>query len=133
MSNNIREINILGLLLVSAIPALLLWVAMLVLNSFSPSLLSRRVKKMIKSSPFMQGELQMNFTDEGIEFLRELASSKINWKAFTKVIESEREFLLYSTAKEPPIFIPKRAFASNEDLNFVRYLVRTKLGDKTER
>ncbi len=132
MSNNIREINVLGLLLVSAIPALLLWVAILVLNSFSPFLHSRRVKKIINSSPFMQGEVQMNFTDEGIEFLRELVSSKINWRAFTKAIESDRQFLLYYSDKESPIFIPKRAFVSNEEINFVRCLVRAKLGDKAE-
>jgi hypothetical protein len=126
------QINILGLILFSLIPALILWVALLVLNEFSPRLISRKMKKIINSAPLIQGNLRVNFTDEGIEFLRELTESKMNWLVFTKAIESEREFLLYWGANQEPFFIPKRAFASAEDLNFVRCLMRAKLAEKAE-
>ena len=125
-----RNINILGLILFSLIPALMLWVGLLVLNLSSSHLFLRKVTKIINSSPFLQGKLQVNFTNEGIEFLRESNSAQLDWLIFTKAIESEREFLLYAGNHDLPFFIPKRAFASNEDLNFVRSLIQAKLAEK---
>jgi hypothetical protein len=127
-----QQINVSGLILFSLIPALMLWVALLVLNHFSSQLVSRRMKKVISSSPLIQGTLRVNFTDQGIEFLRELTESKLNWRVFTKAVESEREFLLYWGDNQEPFFIPKRAFNSAEDLNFVRCLMRAKLAAKAE-
>lgn len=131
MSNDISRMNIPATFLVSAIPALIMWVGILLIDVISPLPRTHSVKTLINYSPYMQGTTQMNFTDEGIEFLKELASTKMKWRAFSKVIESKSELFLYTSEKSCPIFIPKRAFNSNEDMNFIKYLITMRLADKS--
>jgi hypothetical protein len=126
------EINIVGVILFSLIPALILWVALLSLYHFSSLIAFRKMKRSTNSSPAAHDNLQINFSDEGIEFVRVLFSAKWNWLVFTKAIETEKEILLYMDDAQKPFFIPKRAFVSDEDLNFVKCLMRTKLVEKAQ-
>lgn len=71
------------------------------------------------------------FSEEGIEVLASTGSSKHEWKAFTRYVETKGLFLLYQGPVCMNIF-PKGCFGSGEADAF-RNLVQQKLGNKMDR
>ena len=71
------------------------------------------------------------FSEEGIEVSASTGSSKHEWKAFTRYIETKGLFLLYQGPMCMNIF-PKACFGSGEADAF-RNLVQQKLGNKMDR
>jgi hypothetical protein len=132
LADDKSSINYLGLITVSLLPALALGGLIYFLEQFlSPALMKRSVAKQIKSSPALNEEQAICFSTEGIEISGELFSQKIKWEAIIKAIESETDFIFYTT-RDSGKFFPKTAFVSETDANFIRCLARAKLGDKAE-
>jgi hypothetical protein len=71
------------------------------------------------------------FSEEGIEVSASTGSSKHEWKAFTRYVETKGLFLLYQGPVGMNIF-PKGCFGSGEADAF-RNLVQQKLGNKMDR
>jgi hypothetical protein len=71
------------------------------------------------------------FSEEGIEVSASTGSSKHEWKAFTRYVETKGLFLLYQGPVCMNIF-PKGCFGSGEADAF-RNLVQQKLGNKMDR
>ena len=82
MADNLAEINILGLVAFSAVPAIILGLSVYLLHRFfNPWLAKRRVTKYFESSPIMNDEKQIEFSNEGIRLTGNLSSSFVKWEA----------------------------------------------------
>jgi hypothetical protein len=96
-----------------------------------PWIAKRAITKQYKSSPIMQNEMEYTITDEYIESSNPLSGGRISWDGIIKAVESDTEFLLYASSKFSN-FLPKRVFASAEQINIFRGLVKEKLGEKAK-
>ena len=125
-------VNWLEMFFAGFVPAIFVTMIVYLLNKFSsPLTLKRAIKKQYESSPAMQEERSVVISNEGIESSGKLASGTIKWEAIIKGVESETDFIFYTTSKFSN-FIPKNAFVSEDDVNFLRCLSRAKLGDKAK-
>lgn len=83
----------------------------------------------LKSSPGLSGRQHFTFSDGGIDFKSEKASSHFAWEMLHMVKETSRVYLLYHS-KLVYNMVPKRAFRSEEDLERFCRLAVDKLGKK---
>jgi hypothetical protein len=121
MANDLPQLNILGVLLFSAIPAFVVGLCVYLMHGPLGSWLAkRRAKKHFKSSPIMNDDLLFEFSNEGIRSSGNLSSSFLKWEAFTKVVESETDLMFYTANERYLSYVPKRAFGSNDDLHSVK-------------
>jgi hypothetical protein len=102
-------------------------VAFLAAKFFTPWTIKRSVARQIKSSPAMQAPHSIVLTDASLQISSEFASATINWTAFIEAIETETDFLLYTT-KRFCQFIPKRACPSEAEWASIRELVAREVG-----
>lgn len=131
MANDLHEINVLGLALFSAIPATIAALAVCVLRGLiSPWLARRRVTKYFKSSPLMNDESVIEFSERGIKSTGNLSSSFVKWEAVVKAVESKTDLMFYTSASFPGLYIAKNAFNSDADLDSVKALLRQTLDEK---
>jgi hypothetical protein len=72
-------------------------------------------------------EQAFSFTEEGIDIRHATAEAKLDWKSWIKFRENARFFLVYPAQRMFTI-IPKRAFASPEEVDAFRELLKRKLG-----
>ena len=91
--------------LVAVIPALLLLIVALCYYTARTSL---------KSSPGLSGPQHFTFSQAGIDFRSEKASSHFAWEILHAVKETSRVYLLYHS-KLVYNMVPKRAFQSDEE------------------
>jgi hypothetical protein len=96
-----------------------------------PWIMKRVITKQYESSPILQNEMEYTITDEYIESSNPLSGGRIAWDGVVKAIESDTEFLLYSSSKFSN-FLPTRAFDSTEQIDMFRALVKEKLGEKAK-
>lgn len=132
LANDKTSINYAGLVAIAFFPALFLGVTVVLLDKYVfPFFGKQTIKRQMKSSLSFNNENEICFSDEGIEISNELSSSKLKWEAFLKAFESDSDFIFY-TSNKTSIFIPKTAFLSDADTNFLRCLSRAKLSDKAQ-
>ena len=131
LANDLNEINILGLILFSAIPAITVSVIVYFLHKILyPWLGKRRATKYFKSSPIMHDEILVEFLDEGIRSTGGLSSSLVLWGAFVKVVESQTDFMFYTGTGWPGLYIAKKAFNSDKEIDSVKVLLEQRLKEK---
>lgn len=75
-----------------------------------------------KSNPSIREPVNIEVTEEGIDFEGATFKSAIKWQIYTNFLESKNLFMLYQSNN---LFnmIPKRAFSSNEQINQFRDLI----------
>ncbi len=73
--------------------------------------------------------LRFNFSADGVSVSGSAANAHQSWSVYWRVRETRRAFHLY-TAGSVTQLVPKRCFASAEDVQRFREVVRTALGDK---
>ena len=124
--------NISAALLVSCLPAAFAAGAVYLVDRYVSALfLKLSVGRQIKSNPLLGSEMTISFDDDGISNVTSQSSTSINWEGFIRAVETETDFLFYTTNKFS-YFVPKSAFVSPSDTNVVRCLARAKLGDRAE-
>lgn len=132
LANDKSSIKFFPVIFSALLPATIVGGLIFFLNRVvNPFILKRSISKQYKSSPAMQEENNIVFSIEGIKTTTNLASSTLKWEAIVKALESETEFLFYTSNKFAH-FIPKSIFASEIDVSSVRSLTRAKLGDKAK-
>lgn len=133
MADDLVELNILGLVVFSSIPAILVGLVVHFLHRILfPLLARRRVKKYFDSSPIINDETLVEFSNEGIKTTGNLSSSFVKWGAITKVVESETDLMFYTGNESLPWYIPKTALVSDRALNSVKSCLRQNLVEKAK-
>lgn len=131
MANDFDEINVLSLIIFSAIPAVAVTISVYLLHKLLyPWFAKRRVTKYFKSSPIMNDEILVEFLDEGIKSTGKLSSSLVTWGAIVKAVESNTDLIFYTGPAWPGLHIAKKAFDSDEDLDSVKVLLHQTLNEK---
>lgn len=77
-------------------------------------------------------QIHLVFTEEEIEVIAPNLTSQISWENYTKIQETKRDFLFFSTLQSRSFSIPKRFFESEWQMQNFKTLVREKLGDKAK-
>lgn len=90
---------------------------------------SRSAKSQLASSPGLAGEMTYEFSPEGFHITTEYGSSQTSWEALHLVRETKDGFLFYRS-KVAFNLVPKRMLANLDDIERLRVLVRSSLGDK---
>jgi hypothetical protein len=85
---------------------------------------SWRPRYLARQSRYRGLELDVTASDTGIALSNELVRSEISWDAYTQAVEKPDMFLLY-TGRLMFYPVPKRAFASPQDVERFRALIRT--------
>lgn len=83
--------------------------------------------KIYKSSPIARGKILYSFGEGAINFQGQHSSATLKWTGVVKWNEGKHTFLVY-TSRQRANMIPKRFFASREDIETVRVLMRGKVG-----
>lgn len=105
-----------GYLLI-VLPLLLLGILMFVLVIF-PRILYRRDTKYGK-------EYTIDFSDNGVTFIRDSDNSPFNWAVYTRAVENRFAYILYFGRNDFTI-IPKRLFTDREEETNFRKLLAEK-------
>jgi hypothetical protein len=123
-----RILNIFFPILGSGFCALLLAFGIRPFENFCQNI---NIKNQIKSSPLLSECNFVIFDESGIKGKTSISSSETNWEAFVKAYETEKDFFFF-TSNKLAVFIPKHAFISDEQINQLRELTKTKLGDRAK-
>lgn len=131
MTDDVSRINILGTIVFSAIPAATVGVAVYMLHGPIGSWLAkRRVAKYFDSSPIVNQERTVEFSNEGIRTTGNFSSSFVRWDGIVRATETETDFIFFIGNEKFGSYIPKRAFNSPNDLTLVQNLIRRSLPEK---
>ncbi len=131
LANDFNEINVLGLIIFSAIPSIAVAIIVYLLHKLLyPWLAKRRVTKYFKSSPIMNGEFLVEFLDEGIKSTGKLSSSVVAWEAIVKAVESKTDLIFYTGTGWPGLYVAKKAFDSDKDIDSVKVLLEQTLKER---
>jgi hypothetical protein len=82
-----------------------------------------RVRAMFRKSPAMTKTRRYTFNSTGITIQSEDASSDCKWSLYQRAYESPSVFI-FSLTSYHATYIPKRCFASSDDIARVRDLIR---------
>jgi hypothetical protein len=130
LSNSLSEINVLGLIVFSIIPAIVVGVTVYLMHGpVGLWLAKRRVTKYFESSPMVNDEKTIEFSSDGIKSTGNLSSSFMKWEAITRAIESETDLMFYTGNEKFGWYIPKNAFDSDKDIISVKTLLRQNLSE----
>ncbi|MDF1852226.1 MAG: YcxB family protein [Verrucomicrobiales bacterium] len=104
----------------------ILLVAGVILAALVPirSFLHRRA---YRENPAFSGLTSVSFEDEVIEVVSLVGESRLSWSVYLSAMESDF-FFLPMISKRSFSIIPKRAFATEDDLDAFRELLESKLG-----
>ena len=89
-----------------------------------PISIGRAAVKQYESAKILHDGVTYTFTTETISCEGQTYNSTLKWEALFKAKETNEFFLLYANASAA-MFIPKRAFASEADIAWMRNKVRT--------
>ncbi|HEY8563735.1 MAG TPA: YcxB family protein [Pyrinomonadaceae bacterium] len=112
-------------------PVLTLCLVFLVVSVFTNSLLKWNLKRQFNSSPLLRAAQEVSFDDAGIKGETDLSSALTKWEAVVEAAETDKDFFFFISNKKA-LFVPKRAFADEFQINLLRALVRTKLGERAK-
>ena len=105
------------------VPGALFLIVALYLGTARRWLLPRRFRREFRKLPRLQARATVEFSEDGIHTRSEFASSEQNWKAFSRFLESQNLFLLFSQPRLFQIF-PKRAFPDGKLADFQDLIAR---------
>ncbi len=77
----------------------------------------------------LRSELTYDFQPEGVHIVTTTSNAFMKWEAFIKSKETPNLFLFFIT-KQMCHMVPKRAFASEADLESLRVLLNEKIGKR---
>lgn len=98
--------------------------ALFVITSYTSALLFGGPRKRFMRDPKLQQPFEMEFSDEGILFGSQDMVARMNWSYYSRVIETERVYVLARGTFQMTI-IPKKSFNSaSEEATFRRLLKR---------
>lgn len=124
MANDTSTINIIGVLAFSAIAAIAVGIGVFVLHKvLNPWWMRRTIKKNFQSSTTASEEVQITFSDKGVNSQTELTSSFTKWPAIVKIVESKSDILFYG-GNTITWFLPKSTFESPDDLASLKVLLQ---------
>ena len=87
----------------------------------------RRLKKIFSQQKMLHAPHSLNITDEAISTKSEVGEAKLTWNYFPKWKEGKNIFLLYQSDVMFHL-VPKRCFASLEEMAQFRKLMLEKIG-----
>lgn len=132
MADDAGTLRILGATVFSAIPAIVVGLAVFGLHKLvNPWLMRRSIAKHFKASPTAKEQTTMTFSDNGIHFESTFESGTSKWTVITKVKETNTDFLFYS-GKSLLYFLPKRSLESAERLQKLRVVIDKTVGEKAQ-
>jgi len=82
-----------------------------------------RLHSMFRKSPGFKSPNKYMFDAQGMRFESEHASGEYKWSVFARILETRKAFALAQT-DYAATYIPKRCFASPNDISAFRHLVR---------
>jgi len=77
----------------------------------------------LRNTPALQGPTVWAFTENGISVVGPTARGELQWNSFLQVRETREQFLLYQS-KNLANVIPKRSFATHEEISRLREMIR---------
>lgn len=80
-------------------------------------------KSLVRNTPALQGPTRWTFSDAGIRTDGPTAQSEVQWKSFTQIRETKRQFLLYPQNNIAYV-VPKRCFSTVNEMVTFREMVR---------
>lgn len=89
-----------------------------------PAIMCLQLKKYYNTNKYIKENILYTFTNEGVETKAETFSSKLTWKTFYKIEETDHMLLLY-TDKYVAIGFYKKNFKSPEDLPALREIIKS--------
>jgi hypothetical protein len=93
---------------------------------WSPFFFRLMVRKRWKMQPVLHKMIKYEITPDLVRIVTETATAEMTWASFTRFKESKGVFLLYPN-KLVFHMIPKRAFASADEIESFRVLVASKI------
>jgi hypothetical protein len=139
MSNNTDTLNYPAMIIFASIPALIMLAVVWILDKTSgwirevdkitPWAMNREALKLIKKNPQFSEETIITVSNKGINYSGASFSENLDWKIFTKSIESDSDIFLFTLTNDVR-FIPKRALESEEQKNLLDNLIKRNLGGK---
>jgi hypothetical protein len=121
----------------SGVPNVLLpvYIALLIIYGLwtlaLPTLRTRHLAKLYRSSPALSAVQRYEFTDEGLRMSNPEASTFIRWTSFVKAVESRDFYFLYYLPKRA-YFLPRRVVTAQQKDDALRAFLRGKLGPRAE-
>ncbi|HKT47191.1 MAG TPA: YcxB family protein [Candidatus Acidoferrales bacterium] len=80
-------------------------------------------RSLVRSKPTALNPTSYVFSPEGIEYSNPTSSGRFDWSTYLRIRETPDQFLLF-VQKRFANFLPKRAFASDEQMQAFRSLAR---------
>ncbi|MEO7674787.1 MAG: YcxB family protein [Pyrinomonadaceae bacterium] len=131
MTDDISELRILGATVFSAVPAILVGVAVFVLHRLvQPWFMRRAIANLFRSVPTASEEKKVTFSDEGISTESDLMSNHVKWPTIGRITESASDILMFN-GKMLSGFLPKTSLTA-EELDIIRELSRRNLGENAK-
>jgi len=87
----------------------------------------KRVRKIFRQQKIMQSPYSFTVTDEAVITKSDVGDTKLTWDYFVKWKEGKNLFMMYQSDVLYHM-VPKRCFASPEEMTQFRQLLETKLG-----
>ena len=109
------------LLLVGGLFGVGFWTAFLLAAIYVSSFFA--AKSLLRNTPALQGPTRWTFSDAGIRTDGPTAQSEVQWKSFTQIRETKRQFLLYPQNNIAYV-VPKRCFPTENEIVTFREMVR---------
>ncbi|HEY0457852.1 MAG TPA: YcxB family protein [Pyrinomonadaceae bacterium] len=119
------------LLLVNFAPFLAICLLSVFIGYFSNPILKWNIKRQFKSSPLLRAVQEVSFDETGIKGETALSSAVTKWDAVIEAAETDKDFFFFVSNKKA-LFVPKRAFADEFQMNLLRGLLRIKLGERAK-
>jgi len=88
-----------------------------------------RIRSLFRKSPALTKSRRCTFSADGIAIQSEDANSECKWSLFQRVVETPSVFSFFTTSLSGT-YIPKRCFASVDDIRCVRSLIRENMPGK---
>lgn len=121
--------------IISSLPffvaALIVFLVLLLLRKFPNPILKWNIKRQFRSSPLLNEPQRISFDEEGINGETYLSSGLTKWAAIIEATETKDD-LFFFTSNKFAMFVPKRAFVNEEQINQVRQLAKESLGEKAK-
>jgi len=96
------------------------WLALLAAAVYVPA------RRAYASNRAMQGPRRHRFSREGVASESEMGSGRMSWEACWRAFETKTDFYLYF-ANNLAYLIPKRCFASSQEMETFRSILRSSL------
>lgn len=88
-----------------------------------------RVRSIFRKSPGLNKPRYYAFSAQGLTVETEDAKSECRWSVFQRVVETRAVFV-FSLTSFGAVYVPKRCFASQQDIPRVRTLIRANMPGK---